>query len=59
MAQLAATGLTNRRIARELVLSAKTVEYHLSHAYAKLGIRSRVELAARIAPSAEAPGTAG
>ncbi|MFF5043324.1 AAA family ATPase [Streptomyces nigra] len=59
VAQLAATGLTNRRIARELVLSAKTVEYHLSHAYAKLGIRSRVELAARIVPSAEAPGTAG
>ncbi|WP_460068704.1 AAA family ATPase [Streptomyces sp. YKOK-I1] len=46
--RLAATGLTNRAIARELVLSAKTVEYHLSHAYAKLGVRSRVELAARL-----------
>ncbi|MFJ3798519.1 AAA family ATPase [Streptomyces sp. NPDC090088] len=46
VAQLAATGLTNRRIARELILSVKTVEYHLSHAYAKLGIRSRVGLVA-------------
>ncbi|MCD7443939.1 AAA family ATPase [Streptomyces lincolnensis] len=50
VAQLAATGLTNRQIARELVLSAKTVEYHLSHAYAKLGIRSRVELVALVGP---------
>ncbi|MEV5841441.1 AAA family ATPase [Streptomyces sp. NPDC051985] len=46
VAQLAATGLTNRRIARELILSVKTVEYHLSHAYAKLGISSRVGLVA-------------
>ncbi|MEV6170993.1 AAA family ATPase [Streptomyces sp. NPDC051954] len=59
VAQLAATGLTNRRIARELVLSAKTVEYHLSHAYAKLGIRSRVELVARIGAATEGSGTAG
>ncbi|MFJ6084042.1 AAA family ATPase [Streptomyces sp. NPDC092369] len=59
VAQLAATGLTNRQIARELVLSAKTVEYHLSHAYAKLGIRSRVELVARVAAAREGSGTAG
>ena len=59
VSQLAATGLTNRQIARELVLSDKTVEYHLSHAYAKLGIRSRVELAARVAAPTEGSGTAG
>ncbi|MGW6904572.1 ATP-binding protein [Streptomyces sp. NPDC054940] len=59
VAQLAATGLTNRQIARELVLSAKTVEYHLSHAYAKLGIRSRVELVGRVGTTAEGSGTAG
>ncbi|MFJ9712299.1 AAA family ATPase [Streptomyces sp. NPDC101234] len=46
VAQLAATGLTNRQIARELILSVKTVEYHLSHAYAKLGIGSRIGLVA-------------
>ncbi|WP_406494852.1 LuxR C-terminal-related transcriptional regulator [Streptomyces sp. NBC_01604] len=59
VAQLAATGLTNRQIARELVLSAKTVEYHLSHAYAKLGIRSRVELVARVCAPTEGSGTSG
>ncbi|WP_320780344.1 helix-turn-helix transcriptional regulator [Streptomyces sp. CRN 30] len=58
VAQLAATGLTNRQIAGELVLSTKTVEYHLSHAYAKLGIRSRVELAARMREPTEESGRA-
>lgn len=48
VAQLAATGLSNRQIARELILSVKTVEYHLSHAYAKLGIGSRIGLVGRI-----------
>ncbi|MDH6612446.1 DNA-binding CsgD family transcriptional regulator/thioredoxin-like negative regulator of GroEL [Streptomyces sp. SAI-208] len=57
--RLATRGLTNRQIARELVLSAKTVEYHLSHAYAKLGVRSRVELVARAATPTEGSGTAG
>ncbi|MER5941465.1 AAA family ATPase [Streptomyces sp. NPDC001928] len=51
VARLAADGLTNRRIAHELVLSVKTVEYHLSHAYAKLGIASRTALPARLAPN--------
>ncbi|NGO14228.1 AAA family ATPase [Streptomyces sp. HC44] len=52
VARLAAEGLTNRRIALDLVLSVKTVEYHLSHTYAKLGIGSRTELPAKLAPKA-------
>jgi DNA-binding CsgD family transcriptional regulator len=46
VAILAADGLTNREIAQALCLSPKTVEMHLSHAYGKLGVRSRVRLAA-------------
>ena len=45
MAELAAQGRANKEIAQELVVSVKTVEFHLSNAYAKLGIRSRGELA--------------
>ena len=40
-----AEGCTNREAAAQLFISAKTVEHHLSAAYAKLGIRSRSELA--------------
>ena len=40
-------GLTNREIASELVVSVKTVEYHLSNVFTKLGVRSRVQLATR------------
>lgn len=42
---LAASGRSNREIAQELWVTRKTVEMHLSNAYAKLGIRSRVQLA--------------
>jgi DNA-binding CsgD family transcriptional regulator len=45
VARLAAAGRTNREIARTLSMSVRTVEGHLSHAYAKLGLRSRTELA--------------
>ena len=45
VATLAAAGRTNREIADTLFMSVRTVEGHLSHAYAKLGIRSRTELA--------------
>ncbi|WAU78453.1 LuxR C-terminal-related transcriptional regulator (plasmid) [Streptomyces sp. Qhu-G9] len=51
VARLAAQGLTNRQIARELLLSTKTVEHHLGHAYGKLGIRSRVGLVALLGPA--------
>ncbi|WP_125262609.1 helix-turn-helix transcriptional regulator [Streptomyces alboflavus] len=50
VARLAAQGLTNRQIATALALSVKTIEYHLGHTYAKLGITSRIGLVRRLAP---------
>jgi DNA-binding NarL/FixJ family response regulator len=50
VAALAATGLTNREIAARLVVSVRTVEHHLEHAYDKLGLDNRAELAALLAP---------
>jgi DNA-binding CsgD family transcriptional regulator len=41
---MAAGGWTSAAIARELVLSVRTVESHLYRAFAKLGVRSREEL---------------
>ena len=48
IARLVATGQTNRQVAEQLVLSAKTIEAHLRNIYAKLGVRSRVELARKV-----------
>ena len=45
VAELVAEGRTNREVAAALVLGERTVETHLTHIYAKLGIRSRTELA--------------
>jgi DNA-binding CsgD family transcriptional regulator/tetratricopeptide (TPR) repeat protein len=42
--ELAASGLTNRAIARELFVTVKAVEWHLSNAYKKLAISSRSQL---------------
>jgi DNA-binding CsgD family transcriptional regulator len=42
---LVACGLTNREAASALFLSPDTINTHLRHAFAKLGVRSRVELA--------------
>ncbi|HEY1915607.1 MAG TPA: AAA family ATPase [Streptosporangiaceae bacterium] len=47
VADLAATGHTNRQIAQALFVTEKTVETHLAHAYRKLGIRSRHDLPRR------------
>ncbi|GGW98915.1 LuxR family transcriptional regulator [Streptomyces malachitofuscus] len=54
IAVLVTKGHTNREVAAALFLSDKTVEYHLSHIYAKLSIRSRVELAGRLAVDSHA-----
>jgi DNA-binding NarL/FixJ family response regulator/tetratricopeptide (TPR) repeat protein len=43
--QVVAEGLTSREAAAQLYLSPDTVNTHLRHAFTKLGIRSRVELA--------------
>jgi DNA-binding CsgD family transcriptional regulator/predicted negative regulator of RcsB-dependent stress response len=48
VATLAADGLTNRQIAEQLVVTLKTVEWHLAHAYTKLGVHSRRELAGKL-----------
>ncbi|MFZ2175268.1 MAG: LuxR C-terminal-related transcriptional regulator [Rhodococcus sp. (in: high G+C Gram-positive bacteria)] len=45
--ELVAAGASNKEAAGELFLSVKTVQYHLTRVYAKLGIRSRSELAAQ------------
>ena len=49
IAELAAEGHTNRAIAATLYLSEKTIERHLSTAFAKLGVPSRAALAAQVA----------
>lgn len=48
VARLATSGSSNAEIARQLAVSVKTVEYHLTHIYAKFGISSRRELALRV-----------
>jgi Response regulator containing a CheY-like receiver domain and an HTH DNA-binding domain len=39
--------MSNKEVAAEMMLSVKTVQFHLTRVYAKLGLRSRTELAAR------------
>ncbi len=48
IAELAASGRTNRDVASELLISPKTVEATLARVYRKLGIRSRAELGQRM-----------
>jgi DNA-binding CsgD family transcriptional regulator len=50
IAKLARDGRTNSEIGAQLFLSARTVEWHLSRIYAKLGIGARRDLQAALAP---------
>lgn len=45
IARLVATGLTNREIANQLVISDRTAEGHVEHILTKLGFRSRTQIA--------------
>jgi ATP/maltotriose-dependent transcriptional regulator MalT len=51
VARLVASGLSNSEAAADLYVSTKTVEYHLSNAFAKLNISSRRELAKALGAS--------
>ncbi len=44
MAELAASGLSNREIGQRLSLSPRTVGYHLYNLFPKLGISARSQL---------------
>jgi DNA-binding CsgD family transcriptional regulator len=51
-AELVAGGLSNKEVAAELYVSVYTVQAHLSRVYAKLGVRSRGQLAQRLRAAA-------
>jgi DNA-binding CsgD family transcriptional regulator len=53
VAQMAAAGKSNPEIAQALYLTRRTVETHLTHAYQKLGIASREELATALGAAAD------
>jgi DNA-binding CsgD family transcriptional regulator len=55
VARLVASGKSNREVASELVLSAKTIEHHLGRIYHKLGIGSRTQLTVRLAQRSSEP----
>ena len=52
IAQLAATGLSNREIGQRLYLSHRTIGTHLYRVFPKLGITSRAELGTALASGA-------
>ena len=49
VAALVAAGKANREVAAQLFTTVATVEAHLTRVYRKLGVRSRSELASRLA----------
>jgi DNA-binding CsgD family transcriptional regulator len=49
VAEMAATGQTNRQVAQRLFVTQKTVEAHLARAFRKLSIESRAQLAGALA----------
>jgi DNA-binding CsgD family transcriptional regulator len=56
IALLVSQGRTNAEIGRAVFLSTRTVEFHLSRTYRKLGVASRTELTRRLASAGSVPG---
>ena len=50
-----ASGRTNQQAADELIISLKTIAFHLQNVYAKLGVHTRTELAALITNHVDDP----
>ena len=48
IAELVASGLSNREIGGQLFISKRTVDSHVEHIFAKLGVTSRLQLADRL-----------
>jgi len=59
IAELVASGATNREIATALFVSTRTVDYHVRNILARLGLRSRIDLARLLAPTSAAAEPAG
>jgi DNA-binding NarL/FixJ family response regulator len=65
VARLAADGQTNPQIGAQLFLSPRTVEWHLTKVFGKLGIGARRQLRSALSdvgrspPASAAPGGAG
>jgi len=59
VAELAARGLSNPQIARELYITINTVEGHLRHVYQKLSIASRAQLARALGAGGAPAGARG
>jgi DNA-binding NarL/FixJ family response regulator len=53
IAEMAATGLSNREIGQKLYLSHRTVESHLYRIFPKLGVTSRSQLRLALAETVQ------
>jgi DNA-binding CsgD family transcriptional regulator len=53
--RLVAAGCSNREIAHQLVVSVKTIEFHLGNVFSKLGVRSRGQLIAEFLKTGGSP----
>jgi DNA-binding CsgD family transcriptional regulator len=51
VARAVATGKTNQQVARDLYITVKTVEYHMSQIFTRLGIDARADIAAALSVS--------
>ena len=48
VARRVVAGMSNRDIATDMAISAKTVQFHIGNIYSKFGVRNRLQLANRL-----------
>jgi DNA-binding CsgD family transcriptional regulator len=49
VAELVSKGLRNKEVAAKLFVSEKTVKFHLTHIYRKMGVNSRSQMIVKMA----------